>query len=167
MTSTPQATDRRKLLRIYLNDHLMGAALGTRLARRCLSNNQGTPLGDFLEVLLAEIVEDRAVLDSLMDALELPRDRVKQAGAVVAELIGRVKMNGRLTTYSDLSRLVELEGLHAGIDLKVRLWQSLRQAAPSHPAIGAMDLDRLVDRGTAQLERLEVHRLDAAARALA
>jgi hypothetical protein len=31
-------------LRIYLNDHLAGASAGEALAKRCLSNNQGTPL---------------------------------------------------------------------------------------------------------------------------
>lgn len=167
MPSTRVATERRRLLRIYLNDHLAGAALGTHLVRRCLSSNEGTPLGGFLEDLLGEVAEDRAVLEGLMDALELPRDRVKQFAALVAERVGRVKLNGSLRTYSDLSRLEELEGIYAGVTTKLRLWASLQAVAPSHPAVAAMDLTRLVDRGVAQLERLEVHRLEAAVRALA
>lgn len=166
MTGSPVTTDRRKLLRIYLNDHLAGAALGSHLARRCLTNNRGTPLGGFLEELIDEIAEDRAVLEELMGTLGIAGDRLKLAGAVIAERLGRAKLNGNLRGYSDLSRLEELEGLHGGIDLKLRLWQSLQQAASAHPAIAAMDLDRLKDRASSQLERLEEHRLAAATRAL-
>lgn len=39
---------RRRLLQIYLNDHLAGAVGGAELARRCLRSNRGTPLGALL-----------------------------------------------------------------------------------------------------------------------
>ena len=45
----------RKLLRIYLNDHLAGSVAGTALARRALASNRGTPLGDHLERLAREV----------------------------------------------------------------------------------------------------------------
>lgn len=162
---TPRPADTRRFLRIYLNDHLMGSAVGIRLARRCLRNNRGTPLGAFLETLVTEIAEDRAALEQLMGALGFPPDPVKLAAAVVAERVGRLKLNGRLVGYSDLSRLLELEGLYAGVDLKLRLWHSLRRVAATHPAIAATDLDRLAARASSQREGLERHRLEAAARA--
>lgn len=164
-TGIPVATGRRKLLRIYLNDHLMGATAGIHVARRCLASNQGTPLGAFLEEFVVELDEDRAILAELMDALRLTRDPVKQAAAVVGERVARAKLNGSLRGYSDLSRLEELEGLRAGVTVKRQLWQSLRQVAAAYPAVAAMDLDRLVDRASTQAGHLETHRLEAAARA--
>lgn len=160
-------TDRRRLLRIYMNDHLMGAALALRLIRRSMRSNSGEPLGDFLQELHTEIAEDKDTLQELMDAFGFPVDPIKQAAAVAGERIGRLKLNGSLTGYSALSRLIEIEGLHAGVDAKLRLWKSLRHVAPAHPQIDPAVLDRLIGRAESQLQRLEPHRLDAASRAFA
>lgn len=165
MSHPSAATGGHKLLRIYLNDHMMGATLALRLIGRSLSRNRGEPLGDFLTELQTEVAEDRAALRALMDAFAFPVDPLKQAAAVAGERLGRLKLNGSLTGYSDLSRLVELEGLHAGVDAKLRLWKSLQQVAPAHPQIDTAALDRLIGRAESQLERLEPHRMDAASRA--
>lgn len=165
MNASSEAADRRRLLRIYLNDHLMGSAGGTDLARRCLRNNQGTPLGSFLEELLAEVIEDRATLEELMAALGFIPDRIKLVAAGVAEKLARLKLNGRLLGYSDLSRLIELEALYGGVDLKRRLWRSLRHVAATDARLTDLDFDRLIERASSQCERLEQHRLDAAKRA--
>lgn len=165
MDGTRNAADRRRLLRIYLNDHLMGAVGGAELARRCLNSNRGTPLGTFLEQLHGEIVEDRATLKDLMTRMEFPADRIKVTAATLAEKAARLKLNGRLLGYSDLSRLIELEGLCAGVALKLRLWRLLKDIATTDPQLAATDLDPLIDRATAQLDGLEHHRLEAARRA--
>lgn len=167
MSRPSAATDRQKLLRIYLNDHLMGAALALRVVRRSAGSNRGEPLGDFLQELHTEIAEDQEALKRLMDAFGFPVDPLKQAAAAAGERLGRLKLNGSLTGYSALSRLVELEGLHAGVDAKLRLWKSLRQVAPTHPQLDPPTLDRLIGRAESQLERLEPHRTDAASRAFA
>ena len=160
-----QPTDPRRLLRIYLNDHLMGATVGVQLARRCLRNNDGTPLGDFLRQLAEEVAEDRADLLRIMAALQLPVRGAKVALATVGERVGRLKLNGRLRGYSDLSRLWELEGLSAAVDLKHGLWRTLQAVPAAAPPDGVVDLDRLIERATAQREALETHRLAAARRA--
>jgi hypothetical protein len=49
----------RRLLAIYLNDHLAGATAGLELARRARGSNRDTELGEFLERLTGEIEEDR------------------------------------------------------------------------------------------------------------
>jgi hypothetical protein len=166
MTTTPGATDRRRLLRIYLNDHLMGAAFGTELSRRAMGNNRGSPLGSFLERLHAEIVEDRATLERLMADLDFPIDRAKMIAASVGEKVARLKLNGRLFGYSDLSRLLELEGLYAGVDTKLRLWRTLKELAPTDPRLPADRMDVMIERANSQLAGLEQHRLEAALRAL-
>lgn len=165
--------DHLVYLRIYLNDHLMGAVGGIALARRCLGSNRGTALGDFLERFLLQVMEDRASLEGIMRRFGFRIDRVKLAAAVVGERLGRLKLNGPLRLdetlfrYSDLSRLIELESLVAGVSLKQRLWESLDHVATSDPRLDGVDFDRLLDRAASQLEELNHHRLEAAERALA
>ena len=154
-----------KLLRIYLNDHLAGATAGRELAKRCLSNNRGTPLGDYLEVLIQEIDSDYSSVEQIASRVGARRDRVKQAAAWLAEKVGRLKLNGQLTGYSDLSRLLELEGLKLGVAGKECLWRSLKHLGTGDNRLGAVDLDSLLERAQRQLEQLEAHRLAAAGRA--
>lgn len=165
MDTQPDSEHQRHLLAIYLNDHLMGAAGGSELARRCLSSNRGTPLGTFLEGLLEEILEDRRTLERVMDRLDVAVDRAKLAAAIVGERLGRLKFNGQLFGYSDLSRVVELEALCAGVALKRRLWRSLQQVKHTDPRLTDIDFVHLAERASEQLEGLERHRLDAVARA--
>jgi hypothetical protein len=156
----------RRLLAIYLNDHLAGATVGVELVRRAARQNTGTPLGTFLaETLAPEIAEDRATLERLMASLGIKRSRPKIAAAWAAEKVGRLKLNGELVRYSPLSRLLELEGLAAGIDAKRALWLALAGSADG--AAGGFDFEQLAERASSQRSRLEEHRLAAAAAALA
>ena len=157
---------RDDLLGIYLNDHRAGAAFGVSLARRSARSNAGTPLGDFLEHLSAEIGEDRDALEKVMADVGVDVDRLKVVAAEAAERLARLKLNGRLLGYSDLSRLVELEGLCAGVGAKGSMWRALRLLADRDDRLSMTELDRLVERASSQRERLEHHRLEAAARAL-
>lgn len=134
-----------RYLQIYLNDHLAGATLGVELAKRTLKENPDGELGEFLRWLGGRLAEDRR---ALLARIERP-SLAKAGGAWLAEKLGRLKPNGHLTTYSPLSRLVELEGLKTGIEAKRSLWLSLGDA-------------ELVARSDEQLERLEPHRLAAA-----
>jgi len=158
---------RRHLLHIYLNDHLAGAVGGGTLAQRCLGSNRGTPLGTFLEGLLDDIREDRRALEDVMARLDMGADRSKLLAITVGERLARLKLNGQLFGYSDLSRVVELEGLCAGVALKRRLWRSLQHVRDVDVRLADVDFVRLTDRASAQLEGLERHRLEAATRAFA
>lgn len=167
MSSHQIAGHQRRLLSIYLNDHLMGAAGGGELARRCLGNNRGTALGTFLEELVEQILEDRRTLEDIMTRLDVAADRAKLAVATVGERLARLKLNGQLFGYSDLSRVIELEALCAGVALKRRLWLSLQQVKESDPRLVDFDFVKLVERASTQLDGLERHRLEAVARAFA
>ncbi len=155
-----------KLLAIYLNDHLAGATVGVELARRTLAANDGTELGATLRELLAEIEEDRDTLVRLMRSVGAARSRVKTAAAWGAEKAGRLKLNGQLRGYSPLSRLVELEGLATGIEGKRALWLALGAVRDRDRRLQEFDLDALAERARSQGERIEPHRLAAAATAL-
>ncbi len=153
------------LLGIYLNDHLAGSTTGIELVKRAARSNEGTRLGAFLDGLRGEIEEDRDSLIEAMDRLGVSRNRMKVTGGWLAEKAGRLKLNGQVLGYSPLSRLVELEGLHLGINGKLSLWQSLRQANAFE--LTGFDLDRLIQRAESQLAGLEPFRRDAAADAFA
>lgn len=154
-----------KYLRIYLNDHHAGATLGVELARRSQKSNKGTPLGDFLAEFVAEASADKAQLEELMNTVGAGRNLVKSRTAWMVEKAGRLKPNGQLTGYSDLSRLVEVEGLMVGVTGKIGLWRSLQEAfSPSQPP--PADFQALLQRAQGQLSELQRHHREAAARAL-
>lgn len=155
-----------RLLPIYLNDHLAGATLGIELARRAARENSGSEVGAFLRELLVEIREDRDTLVQVMRRVDAPRSPVKTAAAWAAEKLGRLKLNGRVSGYSPLSRLLELEGLAAGVEAKRALWLSLAAASERDERLRAFDLPALAERARSQRERIEPFRLAAAAEAL-
>ena len=150
---------------MYLNDHLLGATVGVELSKRAQRANEGTELGAFLADLHAEIAEDRSALVAVIRALEVEPSLGKVAAGWVGEKLGRLKLNGQLTGYSPLSRLVELEGIAAGINAKLALWRSLAQARERDERLGRFDFDALAARAQEQRDRLEPFRLDAATRA--
>ena len=156
----------RRLLEIYLNDHLAAARAGEELARRSLANNRGSELGAFLERLVAEIAEDKGALERLMADLGVAKSPWKERAAVLAERAGRLKLNGQVRGYSPLSRLLELEGLTVAVAGKRSLWLNLREAANVDPDATSVDFDSLLARAEAQLAELERHRVKAAGRAL-
>jgi hypothetical protein len=155
----------RRLLAIYLHDHLAGATGGVELARRARASNRDGSLGEALEGICAEIEADRATLERVMEQLEVKRNTAKVAGAWAAEKLGRLKLNGRLTGYSPLSRLIELEMLHIGITGKIQLWQALEETQGAR--LAQFDLPALVERAESQRAAVERLRLDAVREALA
>jgi hypothetical protein len=147
----------RKLLGTYLNDHLAGSTVGLELAKRARGSNEGNEYGEVLERIARGIEEDREALQRLMDAFEIKRDRAKILGAWTAEKFGRLKPNGRLLSYSPLSRLIELEMLALGISGKLSLWEALAQVADEDTRLDRAELQRLSER--AERQRAEVWKL--------
>jgi hypothetical protein len=153
------------LLAIYLNDHLAGATAGVELARRLRGSNEDDPaFGPELAEICAEIEADRETLEAVMDRLEVGPSRLKPLAAVLAERLGRLKLNGRLWGYSPLSRLDELELLQLGVTGKRRLWRALEHTHSGE--LSGFDLGALAERATGQLRRLEALHLKAAALAI-
>ena len=147
----------RKLLGIYLNDHLAGSTVGLELSRRARDSNKGNEYGEVLERVAKEIEEDRETLQRLMKDLGVRRDHPKVAVAWVAEKFGRLKPNGRLISYSPLSRLVEAESLALGIAGKLSLWEALAEVAGEDARLDPEELRRLAER--AERQRKEVWQL--------
>jgi hypothetical protein len=157
--------DADRFLAIYLNDHLAGATLGVELARRLRSSNEGdAEFGRPLARLCAEIEADREALVGLMEHLKVSRDPVKPVLAKAAEKLGRLKPNGRLRSYSPLSRVLELEFLSGLVGGKLQLWNALEQSYGE--SLDGFDLHDLAARADNQGQRLEDLHLAATQRTL-
>jgi hypothetical protein len=140
-TETETAHDARQLLGGYLQDHHAAGQGGLALARRCHHHNLGTEFDRELGELAATIEHDAEQLRTIMDALGVQPSRTKTTAVRVGELAARLKANGRLFDYSPASRVLELEGLIAGINAKRGLWHSL--LAADQQAIRRTDLEEL------------------------
>lgn len=149
-----------KLLRIYLNDHLTTAAAGAALARRALRSNRGTPLGESLAQIATDLTDDLATLERVMRERGLRPSVLKRSLGTISERVGRLKLNGRLISYSPLSRLHELEGLGLLLAHNAAMWRSLE-------AIGAEVSAPLAERAERHVAALREHRRTAARQALA
>jgi hypothetical protein len=154
-------------LRIYMNDqHALGIAW-RELAKRAGRNNAGTELGEALATVADGIAEDVATFEIMMDRLGLSPSPVKPGLAMVGERLARLKLNGRLTGYSPLSRFLELDMLVIGIEGKKLLWTILADGAGLRARLPDIDFDELVRRADAQVQRLSPFRHDAAEGAFA
>lgn len=161
-----QRASRETLLSIYLNDHLAGATAGLELARRSRQSNPQPPLSTDLEWLIGQLTEDRRTLERAMSLLGVRRSVWKPPLAFLAEKAGRTKLNGQLTGYSPLSRVVELEGLVLGITGKLALWRALEQIAQRDQRLNALSIPTLIKRAEEQLATMESHRESAVEQAL-
>jgi hypothetical protein len=156
-----------KALDTYLNDHLGGAMLGSDLAEQIRDRSEGTPLGDKMTRIAAEIEQDRQTLIDLMEALGTSKNPVKQASAWVAEKASRLKFAGWSSGEPEFGLFMALETLTLGVEGKLSLWKALKQVAGNYPQLAAADLDTLIDRAQSQHETLEGERITASRGVLA
>jgi hypothetical protein len=155
-----------RYLGIYLNDQLAAGLLWRETARRAQRSNAGSDLGEALARVAAAIAQDVETFEAIMRRLGVRRNPVKTALAIGAERAGRLKLNGRLTSYSPLSRFVELDFLAMGIEGKKVLWQNLRDCADLATRLPDVDFDALVERAGRQRDEIEPFRRAAGESAL-
>lgn len=155
-----------KAMEVYLNDHLAGAMLGSDLAEQILERSEGTPFGDVMLSVSAQIEEDRDTLIDLMERMDITRNPVKQATTWIAEKASRPKFSGRTSGDPDVGYFMALESMTLGVTGKLALWEALTRVAGDHPEIAATNLEELIERARTQRDALEGQRLVAAERAL-
>jgi len=156
-----------ELLSIYLNDHLAGLTAGVELAERCRGNNPEEPLQSLLAEARDGFQHERSLLRDLLQRLEAREDSLKQGAAWVSEKLGRLKSNGSLVGYSELSRVLELEALVAVAEGSNLLWESLAQRHAHDSRLATLDLTALQTSTGQRLERLRAQHRSAVARAFA
>ncbi|MGC5615155.1 NAD-dependent epimerase/dehydratase family protein [Georgenia sp. Z1491] len=119
----PSTLDR-ELLGLYLT----GATAGTGRARRMADAYAGTDLGPELATLAEQIESERLLLTDLLRTLDLRPRAHRQVTATVAERIGRLKLNGRLTD-SPMTPVLETELMRSAVVGKLGVWEVLARLA--------------------------------------
>jgi hypothetical protein len=132
-TERPQLHTKR--LATYLNDHLAVALAGVEVSRRSLSSNDGTPYEPVLRRISEDLQQDLRLVREVMRSLEVDEDPVKKGIAWVGEKLGRLKLNDSLTSYSPLSRVVELEALMVVTGLLRNTWATLDEVLGDDPRV--------------------------------
>lgn len=135
------STDAIGLFGIYLNDHRALLRAAVAVARRSAASNAGTELGVFLDELAGGLDEDLAQLERVRRAVGARPNVAKTAAALIGERLGRLKTNGRLRSYSPLSRQVELEGLRAAVQAAVPLWRTVAEWRERLAVLADVDVD--------------------------
>ena len=153
-----------KYLSIYLNDHLAITVGAHELIERTLESNRDSELGDFLKALAQDSVQERRAIEAVMSEVGVGASHLKAAGAWLAERVGRLKLNGQISGYSDLSRLVEIEAIGLALASKRDFWDSLSHVGFTEA--GGLVTRSLARRAEQQLSELETHRREAAKQAL-
>lgn len=151
----------------YLNDHLAGSAAALQLAKRYRDREPESELGHVLQALIAEIEEDRRVLEQVLDALGGSPNGAKRATALGTEMLASLRHPLPVlgSGSSEVARLEEVELLSLGIEGKRLLWRALGAFASADPRLDAFDFGARERRAKAQRDRLERFRLELAERA--
>jgi hypothetical protein len=149
-----------KKLDSYLNDHLAGSVSALELTEHWAHLHDGKPLGVFFSQIDTEIRADQNVLRNLMRRLGVGESSLRQAGAWVAEKVGRVRLMIAGGDQGGLGLMLTLEGLIMGIVGKKLLWRSL--AAANLAELSGYDFRELERRAEQQIDRIEAERIRAA-----
>ncbi len=150
-----------KLVRIFLRDHIVALAAAVPLAERMLGATEDAEIRSFLEELLPGLRDDHRAAGELLRSIGGSPSRVLGALARLGEKAGRLKLNGALTGYTPLSRLVELEGLSAVLAADRSLWEGAEAAG-----LAGDDARSRAERASRWLEQANDLRREAAAVAL-
>jgi hypothetical protein len=152
--TTSRHDDRANLIDIYLDDHWAGAAAGAALASRLARENANSVWGADLALVADQIRGDRRALADVRRHLHSEGGTLKKAVALIGERLSRLKLNGRFTRYSPLSRVLELEALISGVSAKQRLWVTLQAFDQDDGRLVDFDLGGLEAEASSQVTLL-------------
>lgn len=157
-----------KRLRIYLDDHLALMVAEVELISRCWWNNRDTPLGDFLQQLENEVKAQKSIAKDVIHRIggkDTIESRMKQGAGWLAEKLGRFKLNDSLLSYSELSRVVELETLSAAAQERIVLWDNFDAVASNDSRLDGITFSIFREQSQQHLDELNTRRRLAAAEA--
>jgi hypothetical protein len=153
-------------LEVYLKDHYAGAVGALELIEHSIKAQEGTPLATFFEELHGDVKADHEQLHNLMTTLGFEDSGLRNAGAWMAEKLGRVKIGFSGGEASELRLFQTLESLYLGITGKRLLWRALHANRESSPILQRTDFEQLEKRAIEQADRVEARRLEAARESL-
>ena len=149
----------------YLNDHLAGSISALELIAHWAEAHKGEPLGSFFVETEREIKADQDTLRAAMRTLGIEESKMRQAGAWVAEKVGRARLIIAGDEPGSLGLVLTLEGLVMGVTGKKLLWRTLATAKLSR--LNSYNFEQLQRRAEQQVERIEAERISAVRQAFA
>jgi hypothetical protein len=149
----------------YLNDHLAGSISALELIAHWAEVHKGVPLGSLFVETGREIKADQDTLRDVMRTLGVEESKVRQAGAWVAEKVGRARLIIAGDEPDSLGLVLTLEGLIMGVTGKKLMWGAL--AAAKLPQLNGYNFGQLQRRAEQQIERIETERMRAVSGAFA
>ncbi len=152
-------SDPNDLLVIYLNDHRALLAGERSLAERSAKANVGSDLGGVLQAVVDQNDADQVAVEHLLERVGGTPNPVKKIAALIGERFGRLKMNGQLSGYSPLSRVIEIEVLLASTSVRRAMWNAVAVSALDHDVTS--DAALRADAADEQHTRLREHHVDA------
>jgi len=149
-------------LAVYLHDHLAGSSFAVELLEFLRDQHAGQRLGDSAAAILAEVEEDRKVLQEIIGRVGNHVPILKEASAWVGEKLSELKLRqGAFGTFE------AVEALALGIQGKLALWRALAIIAETDSRLRGVDFNQLAARAESQHSLAEELRLQAARAAFA
>lgn len=153
-------------LKTYLADHAALTLSALELAKRANGSNADGELGEFLTGIIPILEAERKTLKEMLRRIKGCDSPLKNLAAWGAEKAGRFKLNDSLFSYSDLSRVVELEALLAATEVKTAMWDALETLAMTRSDFRDLDLGGFLRKNQTMAEKLRAFHRTAAHRAL-
>jgi hypothetical protein len=147
----------------YLNDHLAGSISALELIAHWVKVHKGEALGSFFVETEREIKADQDTLRDVMRTLGVEESKVRQAGAWMAEKVGRARLMIAGDEQGSLGLVLTLEGLIMGVTGKKLMWRVL--AAARLPRLNSYNFEEQQRRAEQQIERIEAERIRAVSQA--
>src|SRR5258708_34295980 len=114
-----------KAVASYLNHHLAGTISALKIIAQCVDVHKGAPLGSFFVETEREIKADQDTLRAVMRTLGIEESKMRQAGAWVAEKVGRARLIIAGDEPGSLGLVLTLEGLIMGVTGKKLRWREM------------------------------------------
>ncbi len=150
-------------LATYLHDHFAGSTFAVQLLESMRDCHPNEPLGEFAISVLADVEQDRAVLQKIIDGVGQAHLDLLEAAAWLMKKASQFKLQhdhaGGLATFE------ALETLSPGILGKAALWRALAVISQSDPRVQGFDYEHLEERAQDQHARVDGYRIGIAASA--
>jgi hypothetical protein len=149
----------------YLHDHLFGADFAIDLLKAMGDRHPEEQVQRFVKPLLAGLEEDRRALREIAKKVGSGRSTVKEVAAWLGEKASRAKLGSACAT--SFAEFEAVEFLALGILGKMALWRMLQVLSETDCRLGAIDLQTLISRASAQFDRVEARRIEVSLLAFA
>jgi hypothetical protein len=151
----------KKHLAIYLKDHYAGSEAGIQILEHIEADHGVGQIGEIARRIRSEILEERKVLEHLLEQLDASVSAPRRAVGWLSEKAAELKLIADDPGNGALRLFEAVESIMIGVHGKLGLWRALAANAPQIPVLAAVDYQPLISQAEEQEALLEVLRLEA------